>query len=105
MGVDDRRHGIGRVVKAVHELEAESDDQSDPEQQVRQDRADGRTRVDDIRPDAVGRKGKAACDDENEDDRLRGMYRMVQFDPLGHRLRVRKRYARHWTLLRTIGVE
>jgi len=34
MGVDDSGHGVGGVVKAVHKLEAESDDERQGEQQI-----------------------------------------------------------------------
>ena len=41
MGVDDRSHGVGGVVEAVDELEAEGDQQCQGQQQIGPDAGDG----------------------------------------------------------------
>jgi len=38
VGIDDRGYGVGGVVEAVHELEAQSDQQCDAQKDVRQGR-------------------------------------------------------------------
>src|SRR5262249_31355436 len=39
VSINNRGHGVGGVMEAVHEFESESDEQSDAEQNVRQSRA------------------------------------------------------------------
>jgi hypothetical protein len=60
MGIDDRRHCIGGVVEAVHELEAERNDQRDAEQKVRSDRLGAAAGRLNVGIDAVGHEEQAA---------------------------------------------
>ena len=53
MGVDDSRDRIGRIVEAVHKLEAERNQQRNAEKQERQESLDGHARLDDVGLQAV----------------------------------------------------
>ena len=53
VGVDDSRDRIGRIVEAVHELEAERNQQRNAEKQERQKSLDGHARLDDVGLQAV----------------------------------------------------
>ena len=59
MGVDDRRDGVGGVVEAVDEFEAERDQQRDAEQDEGQIGHDRRAGLLQIAPDAPGREAQS----------------------------------------------
>ena len=65
--VNDGRDGVGRVVKAVHELEAERDQERDPEQNEREHRR--RVHVRYVRDELRARIDEARREHPAEDDR------------------------------------
>ena len=78
MGVDHRRHGIGGIVKAVDELEAESDHQGDAQKKKGQDAFDRRARRLDVAVDAIGREEQAAAYDAQKNDDGPHVDRMIE---------------------------
>jgi len=69
MGIDHGRHGVGRVVEPIHELEAERDEQGDAQQKIGEPGGRVDTAVDDVAVDAVRDEEQADRQDTEEEDR------------------------------------
>ena len=77
-GVDHRRHGVGRVVEAVDEFEAERNQQRDKEQEIGQIGRDlGAGRVD-VDIDAVGDEQQRGRHDPRVDDARQRMKAAIE---------------------------
>ncbi len=98
MGVDHRRHRIGGVVEAVHEFEAERDQQREAQEQEGADSellADMRRIIEDI----VAREDQPGTEHGEEADRGERMDLAIERNP-GLRRRIgSKRLSRHANLL------
>ncbi len=84
--IDDCSDGVGRVVKAVDELEAQRDQHGDGEQQERQHRGGrGRAGAGDIGVNAVGHEQQAARQHREENQHPSDIHRLVEFNVGGRR--------------------
>ena len=81
MRIDDRRHRVRGVVEAVHELEAECDDQRNPEEEIGKDPMDSRAaRCGYIVVDAVGGEQQPDSHDADVDETGAWMERVIELD-------------------------
>ena len=78
VGVDDRGDGVGGVVEAVDEFEAERDQERDAEQDERQNCRRSAASVCNVRPDRIGHVEQAESQDSEDAERKSRVDRMIE---------------------------
>ena len=86
VGIDDGRDGVGGVVEAVDEFEAERDQQRDAEQEERQDRRRSAAGRRNVRSDRIGHVEQAEREDGEDAQRKPEIDRMIE-------MRLHRRYG------------